>query len=120
MKNVRHRINNWSDILRENNMTLEDFQNRCVNKLPHEVGRLKEELIVAAYNEGKIPDYSDGTLKYCPVFRHSGGFSFHDFDFWYSSSFVGSRLDFCGPEARENMYDAVNKFLPEYKESRTL
>ena len=119
-KDIKDRINDFSDILSLNNMSQLDFENRCENKCPHEIGALKEELIVSAYNEGVKPDYSDGTIKYCPIFNHSGGFSFYVLDGWNSVSGVGSRRDFCGPNALANLRDAVTKFLPEYKESRTL
>ncbi|MNY83568.1 hypothetical protein D3C86_2264230 [compost metagenome] len=48
------------------------------------------------------------------------GFAYADYDNWDTLSDVGSRQLFHGPEAKENMLDAVNKFLPEYQKSRTL
>lgn len=122
-KDIKERIQSIADIFALNNTTKEDFETKWKGFEPHEVGNALEILIVSAYNEGKLPDFTDDTSKYYPLFSMSYplgvGFSYHDFDSWFMFSTVGARLIFHGKEAKANMLDAANKFLPEYKKSRT-
>lgn len=103
--------------------TQEDFEKSCLGLPSDEVGYRLEKMIVAYYNDGKLPDFCDGTTKYYPVFKlgSSSGpvFSYHVCDYWLTRSLVGARLVFHGENAYENMRDAVSKFLPQYKQSRT-
>lgn len=118
----------FSDILAFHNHTEESFKNWCAGLRPHEIGGRKEEIIVAAYNgrqlDDPLPDFEDGESKVCPYFkmpnRSGAGFSYNDFAYCLTRSIVGARLLFTGPDAYENMLDAVKKFLSEYQESRTL
>ncbi|KQS45929.1 hypothetical protein ASG38_15075 [Flavobacterium sp. Leaf359] len=123
-KNIRERLQSFDDVLEYHGHTQESFAKWCEGLRPHEIGNRKEELIVAAYNEGKIADWRDGTPKRYPIFNmpdpSGAGFAYYDYVRWYSASVVGARLVFIGPESLENLKDAVEKFLPEYKESRTL
>ena len=85
MSKVIERINNWSDVLTENNITESQFQERVKGLQPDEIGYIKEKLIVAAYNEGKLPDWNDDTTKVYPIFKMSssgGGFSFDGHGTW--------------------------------------
>ncbi len=55
------------------------------------------KLIVAAYNEGNPPEYTNGDVKkWYPVFRTVSGFGFSYGTYFYSYSYthVGSRLAF--------------------------
>jgi hypothetical protein len=121
--NIKERLKTFNDVLGSHNLSQKEFDNHCVGLTPDEIGYRKEKLIVAAYNEGKTPDFTDGTSKYYPLFTMGSpsgvGFSFNGYDRWHTVSHVGARLVFCGPDAKANMLDAVEKFLPEYKESRT-
>ncbi len=123
-KNIRERIQGLKDIFELNNTTQKDFDNKWEGFEPHEKAAALEILIVAAYNEGKLPDFTDNTYKYYPRFTmgspSGSGFSFSDYDGWTSISHVGSRLVFHGENGYENMLDAVDKFMPQYKDSRTL
>lgn len=128
-KNPREKLNTWNDILEHHKMTQQEFDNWCNNLQPHEIGRRQEEMIVAAYNgrqlNDPLPEWGDGTIpKRYPIFKMpsaSGSrFAFNDDDCWRSSSDVGPRQVFYGDESRENLLDAVEKFLPEYEKSRTL
>jgi len=63
------------------------------------ISQIKRAVIVLAINEGKVVDYSDGTLKYEIIFYmddQSSGFGLSFFDFVYSISltYCGSRLSF--------------------------
>ena len=120
---IKERLKTFDDVLAENNITIEDFENSCKGLTSDEIGYRKEKLIVAAYNGNKLPDFTDGSTKYYPIFKMGSpsgvGFSFSVCDYWNTASDVGSRLVFHGENAKANMYDAVEKFLPEYQQSRT-
>jgi hypothetical protein len=122
-KDIKESIQSVDDIYILNNTTQEAFEAKWKGFEPHEIGNAFEILIVAAYNEGKLPDFTDGTTKFYPIFRmgsSSGvGFSFYGHADWDAGSIVGARLVFHGENAKANMLDAVNKFLPEYQKSRT-
>ncbi|ESU28373.1 hypothetical protein FLJC2902T_17240 [Flavobacterium limnosediminis JC2902] len=123
IKNIRERIQTIQDIFELNNTTEEAFNEKWNGFELHEKANAFEILIVAAYCGGGMPDFTDDTRKYYPRFvmgSPSGvGFSYDVFVYWYSFSYVGARLVFHGPEAYENMIDAVEKFLPQYQQSRT-
>jgi hypothetical protein len=122
-KDIKERIQSVDDIFALNNTTRYDFEEKWKGFEDHEIGNAFEILIVAAYSEGKLPDFTDGTPKYYPLFKMGSpsgvGFSFHVCDDWFTYSHVGARLVFHGKDAKANMLDAVNKFLPQYKHSRT-
>lgn len=121
--NIRERIQTMDDVFELNGTTQKEFDKKWKGFADHEIGNALEVLIVAAYNEGKLPDWEDGTPKYYARFRMSSssgvGFACNDFVDWYALSAVGSRLCFVGPEAYDNLLDAVKKFLPQYQQSRT-
>lgn len=127
-KDPKQKLNYFSDILAFHSHTEESFSTWCESLRPHEKGQRKEELIVAAYNgrqlDDPLPDFEDGEPKYAPYFkmpdRSGAGFSFISYGGWRARSGVSARQLFSGPEAYENMLDAVKKYLPEYQESRTL
>lgn len=124
IKNIRDRIQNIHDVFELNNTTEKAFLEKWKNHSEQEKAHGFELLIVAAYHDGKLPDMTDGTIKFSPYFvmgSPSGvGFAYLDCAYWYTLSYVGSRQLFHGPEAKENLLDAVKKFLPEYQKSRTL
>ncbi|OXB01721.1 hypothetical protein B0A75_04580 [Flavobacterium oncorhynchi] len=124
VKNIRERIQTIQDVFELNDTTEADFYRKWNGFSDHEIGQALEVLIVAAYNEGKLPDWTNkGEYKYFAYFKMGSpsgvGFSSDHYVGWTSSSFVGSRLVFVGPDAKQNLLDAVKKFLPEYQKSRT-
>ena len=123
-KDIREHIKDLKDIFELNNTTEDAFNKKWEGFAPHEKANALEILIVAAYNEGKLPDFTDGTSKACPYFKmgspSGAGFLYDGYDGWSPGSSVGSRLLFHGKNAYNNMLDAVEKFLPQYKDSRTL
>jgi hypothetical protein len=127
-KDIKERLQSFLDVLAYHNHTPETFRQWCEGLRPHEIGGRKEELIAAAYNERQLddplPNWRDGKAKIYPIFSmpdpSGAGFAYNDCDDWHSYSGVGSRLVFLGDNAVANMKDATKKFLPEYKESRTL
>lgn len=117
VKSIRERIQTMKDIYELNNTTEKDFLSGCGNDTNDEVGYKKVKLIVSAYNQGRLPDFNDGTYKYAPYFHmKKGDFRYYCYDDWGSSSVTSARLLFVGLEAKSNMLDAVEKFLPEYKQ----
>jgi hypothetical protein len=120
-KNVRERINGWEDILAYHSLTQKKFEKSCEGLYPHEVATREVELIVAAYNEGKIAVHGDGNEKRVPYYDASGGgFRFDLADYWLTHSTCGSRLCYIGDDAFENACDAGVKFIEHYKRHLTL
>ncbi len=86
------------------------------------IAHYKLLIIAKALNEGWKPNWNDDSeYKYFPYFRvkasdkkHSGfGFSYSDFDYWYSFTDVGSRLCF---KSSELALYAANQFEDLYIE----
>lgn len=113
---IRDRIQTIEDVFTLNNTTEEEFENkwRCFSN--YEKGNALEALIVNAYNEDKKPVWDDGSYKYIPCFdMRENSFSFNYFDSWNYRCNTSARFVFL---SKENMLDAVKKFLKEYKLSR--
>ncbi|WP_035647381.1 hypothetical protein [Flavobacterium sp. ASV13] len=124
VKNIRERIQTIQDVFELNGTTEADFYEKWNGFAEYEIGQALEVLIVAAYNEGRLPDWTnEDEYKYFAYFKMGSpsgvGFSYDGYDGWTTSSDVGSRLVFIGPDAKQNLLDAVKKFLPEYQQSRT-
>ena len=117
IKNIRECIQTFKDVCELNNSTEERFEKSIKDLTVDEIGYRKVKLIVSAYNQGKKPDFNDSTYKYLPYFdMRESSFRCSTYGGWSSGSGASSRLLFVGSEARENLLDAVEKFLPEYKQ----
>jgi len=115
-KCIMERIKTIDDVFKWHETTQEEFNDKY-EKTPLEADELYYillKMIVEALNEGWKPDWSNSSeYKYYPWFEMaSSGFRFNDYDFWYSFSFVGSRLCF---KSRELAEYAGKTFLEEYK-----
>lgn len=125
VKNIRERIQTIHDVFELNGTTEKEFEAKWKGFEAHEKGEAFEKLMVAAYNnnEGKLPDMTDGTPKYCLWFTMGSPsgvcFAYFVFDDWRAYSSVGARLLFYGPDAKANALDSKDKFLEQYKQSRT-
>jgi hypothetical protein len=124
VKNIRERIQTIHDVFELNGTTEKEFAKKWRGFADHEIGYALELLVVAAYNEGKSPDWTnDDELKYFAYFKMSSpsgvGFSCDYYADWLTYSVVGSRQVFIGPDAYENLLDATKKFLSVYQQSRT-
>ena len=87
------------------------------NLSPDEVAYRKIKIITQALNEGWKPDWNNSSeYKYYPYFDMRGSFSYHDYDFWYPLSHVGSRL--CFKSADLAIY-AGQQFTDIYKDFMT-
>jgi hypothetical protein len=123
MTKKKTEIKSMDEIYAFHNTTKEAFEKFCEGLTSDEIGYREEKMIVAYYNDGKLPDFCDGTPKYHPCFQlgSSSGpvFSCNVCDYWCTGSGVGARQVFHGKDAYDNMIDAVTKFLPQFEKSRT-
>ena len=114
--NIRDRIQTIDDIFTLNNTTEKEFEKKWKGFSNYEKGNALEALIVSAYNEGKEPVWGDGSYKYTPYFDMRGdNFSYYYCVNWNHHCVTSARFAFLN---KENMLDAVKKFLKEYKLSR--
>jgi hypothetical protein len=118
---VKERIKNFDDVLRENGIKKSDFEKSCEGLTKDEVAYKQVKEIVKAFNEGWIPDWDDSNqYKYYPWFKmgspSGGGFSCHVCAVWYAGSDVGSRLCFKNSDLAKH---AANLFLDIYKDLQT-
>ncbi len=107
---IEERINNMSDVYRE---TGEDMNTYIPASLPEHVKSYMEaELIIRAYNDGWIPDYTDGKSKYYPWMKYaSSGFVFNFYCDFDSRTNVSARLCF---KKLDIMKIALSKFPNEF------
>jgi hypothetical protein len=99
LKDVKDRIKNFDDVLKENGISREDFEASCKGLEPDEIAYRMAKLVCLTFNEGWLPDWTNSNeYKYFPWFvmgSSSGvGFSCDGCDSWHSGSTVGSRLCF--------------------------
>ena len=116
-KDIKERITNLNDVIRENGKTEEEFRESCEGLEPDEVAYKMIKEIVKAFNEGWVPDWTNSSEgKYYPWFKmgspSGGGFSYIGYDHWVAGSAVGSRLCF---ETREQAKYAGKQFEDLYK-----
>lgn len=117
-KDIKERIKSFEDVLKEKNMTLEDFNELNEDLEPDEVAYRKIKLIAKVLNEGWTPDWSNSNeYKYYPWFKMGSPsgvwFSYFDYDVWSARSTVGSRLCF---KSRELAEYAGKQFESLYKD----
>lgn len=96
---IKERIKNFDDVLRENGIKRAVFDNNCQDLTTDEVAYKMIKEIVKAFNEGWTPDWTDGSQgKYYPWFKmgspSGGGFSCNVYGDRGTSSYVSSRLCF--------------------------
>jgi hypothetical protein len=99
LKDVKDRIKNFDDVLKENGISREDFETSCKGLEPDEIAYRMAKMVCLAFNEGWLPDWANSNeYKYYPWFvmgSSSGvGFSYYDYGNWSTFSVVGSRLCF--------------------------
>lgn len=103
-KSVFDRIKSVEDVMTDNGLTREQFDESCEGLSPDEVAYRILKLLAKSLNEGWVPDWSNSNeYKYFPWFemRGSSGFRFGGHGHWYSVSHVGSRLCFRTRELAE-------------------
>ena len=114
---VKDRIKNFDDVLKENEISREDFEKSCKGLEPDEIAYRMAKLVCLSFNEGWIPDWTNSNeYKYFPWFTmgSSSGVSFScdGFADWRATSDVGSRLCF---ENREKAKYVGTQFQELYK-----
>jgi len=78
------------------------------------IAHYKLVLIIEAINEGWTPDWNnDDEYKYYPWFDMENGFVLSDVYYFYSFTFVGSRLCF---ESREKAKYVATQFIELYRD----
>ena len=114
-KSVFERIKTFEDVLRDNDLTLDQFENDCAGMEVDETAFRFLKLLAKSLNEGWEPDWNDEyQWKYVPWFYMGGssGCRFDVFACWRSSSNVGSRLCF---KSKELATYAGQQFTDQYK-----
>ncbi len=97
--------------------TTEEEFDYIYRNLPKRVKAFEKEcMVVAFYNKGWKPNWNDlDECKYYPWFYLGKDFRLGGADYFYSLSFVSSRLCF---RKEEDCREAVEKFFEVYRESR--
>jgi hypothetical protein len=121
-KDIKERIKTFDDVLQINGVKREIFENNIQDLTTDEVAYKMLKEIVKAFNEGWVPDWTNSNeYKYYAYFTmgspSGGGFSFHDYDFWYTYSVVGSRLCYKSADLAKH---AGQLFESIYKDFLTL
>jgi hypothetical protein len=113
-------IKTFEDACTELELTQEDLLHIRNDDEPDEVAYKKLKIIIAAINQGWIPDWNNGDQKkWWPYFNLSSGFGFSAafYDCDGTGTTVGSRLCF---ESQEKAIYAGQQFLDLYKDFLTL
>jgi len=117
IKKVTDRIRTIDDVLEDNNITHKEIDKMFENAPGHLKHQYIAELLCKSLNEGWVPDWNnDNQYKYYPWFKMgSSAFRCDGYDYWNSSSDVGSRLCFKSSElarfAGEQFTDLYKKFM---------
>jgi hypothetical protein len=119
---IKERIKNFDDVLRENGIVKLDFDKSCQGLTTDEVAYKQVKEIVKAFNEGWTPDWTNSSQgKYYPWFKmgspSGGGFSSDGCGSWFTFSYVGSRLCFKSSDLAKH---AGQLFESIYKDFLTL
>jgi len=119
---IKERIKNFDDVLRENGIKKTDFEKSCDNLTKDEVAYKQLKEIAKAFNEGWIPDWTNSNeYKYYAYFimgsPSGGGFSYYAFGDWGTDSCVGSRLCYKSSDLAKH---AGQLFESIYKDFLTL
>lgn len=105
------------EVYKFHNTTEEEFNKKYEGIESHIKAYAKEVLIVSFYNKGEKVDFSNSNqIKFYPYFKMDN-FRFDYIAEFCLYSYVPARLCFI---RKKDCEDAGEKFLNEYKESRTL
>ena len=121
-KDIKERITNFVDVLMLLNVDPKEFVEQTKNLPSDELAYKQLKLIVQAFNEGWVPDWTNSNeYKYYPWFKmgspSGGGFSSYVFGDWDADSSVGSRLCFKSADLAKH---AGQLFESIYKDFLTL
>jgi hypothetical protein len=119
-KNVMERIKTVADVLADNGLTLEEFEEQCDSLTKDEEAYRILKMLAKSLNEGWAPDWNNSNEgKYNAWFYMGGssGFRFDVCDDWNARSDVGSRLCF---KTRELAEYAAKQFTDVYKQFMTI
>jgi len=121
-KDIKERIKTFVDVLIELKIDGKEFFEQTKSLPTDELAYKQLKLVVQALNEGWMPDWTDSSqYKYYPWFKmgspSGGGFSYYDYGYWYTYSYVGSRLCFKSADLAKH---AGQLFESIYKDFLTL
>jgi hypothetical protein len=121
-KDIKERIKTFVDVLIELKIDGKEFVEQTKNLPADELAYKQLKLIVQAFNEGWVPDWTNSSEgKYYTWFKmgspSGGGFSYDDFDGWDTASGVGSRLCYKSSDLAKH---AGQLFESIYKDFLTL
>jgi len=118
LKDIRSRIQSVKDIFTLNNTTEKEFNNKWKGFEDFEKAIAFEILMVAAYNEGKTPDWQSNDSKVIIYKNHRTNTLVCDVWNYYASCFA--RLFFVGKDAVKNAQDAISKFSEQLHNAKSL
>ena len=116
---VTERIKTVDDLLEENDLTRDEFDESCEGLEIDEIAYRLIKMLVIALNEGWVPDWTDSSeYKYVPYFNMNDSssasrFSYRGYVGWIALTYVGSRL--CFKSAKLAKY-AGQQFIDVYRD----
>ena len=118
-KDIKEIIKNFADVLKHHRISEEEFEDQIENLERDEIAYRQVKLIVAALNEGWLPDWTNSSEYKCfPWFKmgssSGSGFSYDDCDGWSTGSIVGSRLCFKSAELARYIGEAFIDLYRDY------
>lgn len=108
--------NPLTEVFKFHNTSEEEFEKQYSSVSDFAKHQEVERMIVNYYNKGIQPDFNNNNqVKYYPWFYLGNNFSYHNYNAYSTHSSVSSRLCFL---RKEDLLEAVEVFLPQYKNSR--
>lgn len=119
-KKVTEHIRTVADVLQDNGITPQQFDQSCKELTADEKAYRILKLLAKSLNEGWQPDWNNSQQsKFAPWFYMGGssGFRYSDYVYWASHSDIGSRLCF---KTRELAEYAGTQFKDVYEQFMTI
>lgn len=118
LKDICSRIQGVKDIFTLNNTTEKEFNIKWKGFEEFEKAIAFEILVVAAYNEGKTPNWQSNELK-ATIYKNQKNNTLAYYS-WYYFTYYSSRLFFVGEDAVKNAQDAISKFSAQLHNAKSL
>jgi hypothetical protein len=117
-RKITDRVKSFEDACGILGFIVQTHRNMFEELQKDEIAYIKLKVITEALNEGWEPDWNNNNeYKYYPWWNMQNGFSLSDVSYYYSYSFVSSRLCF---KSRELAEYAAKQFLEIYKDYFTI
>ena len=118
LKDICSRIQGVKDIFTLNNTTEKEFNIKWKGFEEFEKAIAFEILVVAAYNEGKTPNWQSNELK-ATIYKNQKNNTL-DYLSWNYNTDSSARLFFVGEDAVKNAQDAISKFSAQLYNAKSL